>query len=82
MFEWLTVLGGLALGTGAALFGRAFGRGLMVVAIAILAFVVTATSGEIFCSWAYFGLDAFQTAVAFGFGFLAAAWLRSRPSLR
>jgi hypothetical protein len=82
MFEWLTVAGGIPLGIGAALFSRAFGRGLTVVAIAGLAFVATVASGEAFRSWAYFGVDLFQAALAFGFGYLGAAFLRRRPSLR
>jgi hypothetical protein len=82
MFEWLTVIGGIALGSGAALFGRTFGRGLTVVAIATIALASTASSGEIFRSWAYFGVDLFQAVVGFGFGFVAVGWLRRRPSLR
>lgn len=85
MFEWLPVLGGIILGTGAAFFSRAFGRrSVLVVVMAIgviVAFVATVSSGEASESWAYLAVDLLETAIGFSLGFLS-TWLLRKPSPR
>lgn len=82
MFEWLTVVIGVAFGMTAGHSRRIADPRLLLPGIAAVALVATISSGEAARSWAYFGIDLLQTALAFGAGLLAVTWLRRRSSVK
>jgi hypothetical protein len=82
MFEWLTVVIGVALGIASGRSRLTTDPRLLLAVIVMTAVLATLASDEIERSWIYFGIDLFQTVLAFAIAFLGARWLRRRSPAR
>jgi uncharacterized membrane-anchored protein len=82
MFEWLTVVIGVALGITSGHARRTADPRLLFAIVVSTAVIATLASDEIERSWAYLGIDLLQTALAFTIAFLGVRWLRRRSPAR
>jgi hypothetical protein len=82
MFEWPTVIIGIALGMAFGRLRRIANARFIVPAIVVTALTVTISSGEAERSWAYFGIDLLQIALGFAAAFALLREMHVVSSLR
>ena len=82
MFEGLTMVIGVALGTASGRSRHMADPRLLLAVVVMTAVIATLASDEIERSWVYFAVDFLQTLLAFTIAFLGVRWLRRRSPAR